>query len=217
MNLASSCILMDAQHGRRSPDVLLNLHSSREEEIYRQPALCQSESYAIADSDCPIFDYLYENRGKTSKTKLINFTGPEFRTIYSKLRYMNLFWQTGMSVVRGVCSENDRCIVYDNESLKIKRYLGCAWVSFCNNQTKFRKTEYRLHEDAFYVVTISTIETFGDCIFIHGTKWRRCSFCSFPYAVDPLDVTCQLSNRPTQGNFAGYPAFEWRTKSNGKR
>jgi len=77
---------MGSQHALASLNMLTRAHQDRENVISEQNASRDVDSDEESDAESPIFDQFYAINGNASIIEMTNFTGVEFRKLYSILQ-----------------------------------------------------------------------------------------------------------------------------------
>lgn len=205
---------MDTTHARSGLSVLSEAHTRREIEISRESIVRDADSDDEADMECPIMDSFYEADGNDGIKKMTNLTIPEFRKIYGQIHgYVITKWNVG----RGRKSSVKPMDAFFLTLTVLKH--GGSWDILARVFRMKAPTFERLVIGFMRVIAPRMhklyVQNVADIYSMVHLQEKDKTFRNFAYAVEAIDVTFQLSNRPSGNVAEGKKYFSGKHKNYG--
>lgn len=191
--------------------MLARSHQERENAISAQSASRDADSDEEADAECPVFDKFYAVDGNASIKVLTNFTGVEFRKLYSLLEDTILEkWNIG----RGKkCQQKPMDVLL--MALTVLKHGG-TWDLLAKPFNITGPTFERMITRFLPIICSKLHELFvadvAETYTLDALKTEKKTFKNFKYAVEAVDVTFQQANRPSGNMQEGKRYFSGKHK-----
>lgn len=186
-------------------------HQERENAISGQSATRNADSDEEADAESPVFDEFFSVNGNESIMEMTNFTGVEFRKLYSLLASTIVQnWNIG----RGrKCEHKPMDVLL--MSLTVLKHGG-TW-DILAQPFKIKPATFERMISRFLPIICSKLhKLFVSDVATHYTldelDTQKKTFKNFPFAVEAVDVTFQQSNRPSGNMQEGKRYFSGKHK-----